>query len=123
MPHRKFDPGAIRRAEDAVAYYDGLIARVRAIKQAGLSPEVKALVENVKELEFDAGVRKDFYLSRQQPSDSTLAYGAQQAQKAYQEIITMFEAPDQTIASYEDQKKQNMEYIERVKSGQSTRGY
>ncbi len=112
MPHRVVDPGSLKNTKDSIGYYENLILNIKAVKR-GDTNSVKMGMEAIRELEFDAGARKDQCLETGDPNAMTRAHGYQKMQEAYQSVLTMFEAPDSMISAYEDEIKKLQPFVDK----------
>jgi len=117
MPHKIGDPKSISTTKESIAYYENLILQIKAVKR-GDSNSIKMGMEAIRELEFDAGFKKDQHLESGDPVRAIKAHGCQQMQKAYQNIITLFEKPDNMIDTYQSEIKRLQEYIDRYEPKQ-----
>jgi len=117
MPHKIGDTESIKTTKESIGYYENLIVQIKAV-QRGDSNSVKMGMEAIRELEFDAGYKKDQHLESGEPARAVKAHGCQQMQKAYQNVIMMFESPNTMIDTYKEEIERLQAYVDRYEPKQ-----
>ena len=111
MPHKVGDKKSIENTKKSIEYYQNLILQIKGVKR-GDSNSIKMGLEAIRELEFDAGFRKEQHLKTGDPNSMIKAHGFQQMQEAYQSVITLFETPDSMIKTYEAEIERLQPYLD-----------
>jgi len=104
MGHKQLDEESKKRAQESIQFFEGMIARIQLLKSGGRDA-IKAGMDAIRELEFDAGYKKDHHLKQGKQDSFVLAHGFMKMQEAYQNIITLFEAPDNMSNLYREEIK------------------
>jgi len=120
MPHKIVDPGSLKNTKDSIAYFENLILNIKAVKR-GDSNSLKMGLEAIRELEYDAGVQKEQFLQTADPLGMPKAHGFQKMQEAYQNVLTLFEAPDSMISTYQDEIKKLQPFVDEYERKQPDR--
>lgn len=114
MPHHRYDPEAIKRANETVEYCQKLIDNAKLIK-LGEKEAIKNALEIVREMEFTSRTNVFSFLKRGSDQTDSLARFQLGLMEAYQNVLTLFEAPDKFVESYEQDKKQAQSFLEEAK--------
>jgi len=102
MGHKRLDTQSKKNVEESIAFYEGLIAKIYAIK-AGTKSSIPAIMDSIRELEFDACYQKDGLLRIGDQANFTRAHGFLKMQEAYQTVIKLVEQPDLMLNEYQDE--------------------
>ena len=119
MPHRYGEPGTIKRAKETIAFFQNLIHNAQAVKRGDVN-SIKAGMEHLRELEFDAGFKKDQHLVRGTAEDFIKAHGFHRMQEAYLSVLKLFEAPDDLIDSYKGEIQKYQAWLNKYDRDQNT---
>ena len=114
MSHHKYDPSAIQRAKDRIAYCQKIIDNAKATK-LGDKDAVKNAMDTIREMEFTARANVFALLKKGVDQGDALARFNLGLMQAYQDVLTLFEAPDEFIKQYEQDKIQDEEFLKEVK--------
>lgn len=114
MAHRVVSAQVIKELEDTVAYFDTLLSNVKSYS-AGDKDSIKAAMDVLREWEFDAAIKKDKHLATGKDEDANLARRWQGKQEAYQDVITLFEAPKDVIERYGRDRADAVKRLEEYK--------
>lgn len=120
MSHHKYDQSAIQRAKDRIAYCQKIIDNAKATK-LGDKDAVKNAMETVREMEFTARANVFSLLKKGIDQGDSLARFNLGLMQAYQDIITLFEAPDEFIKQYEQDKIQDEEFLKEAELTETVR--
>jgi len=112
MPHKVGDKRSLEETRKSIDYFENLIGQIKGVKR-GDANSVKMGLIVIRELEFDAGYKKDQHLKSGDSNRMMKAHGCQTMQEAYQNVITMFETPDSMIKTYQDEIDLLRTYIDR----------
>lgn len=114
MPHHRYDPEAIKRANETIEYCQKLIDNAKLVKM-GDREAIKNALENIKELEFTARTNAFSFLKRCGERTDEMARFQLGLMEAYQNVITLFEAPEKFVETFEQDKKQAEAFLKEAK--------
>ena len=119
MSHKQADEESTKRAKESIQFFEGMIAKVQQLKSGG-HDAVKAGMDTVRELEFDAAFKKDHHLKKATNEDFITAHGFQRMQEAYQNVITLFEAPSDMVQKYKDEINKIQKWLDKFERIEQT---
>ena len=110
MPHRRYDPLAVQRARDRIAFCDKIISYVKNY-QSGSKDAIKDVLETIREMEFVARMNVDDFLKKGLPQGDSLARLNLGMKQAYQDVLTLFEKPEDFLMQYEKDKESDEVFL------------
>ena len=113
MAHYQYDKGAIDRAKARIDYCQKLIDNARLVK-LGDKDAVKNALETIREMEFTAKANVFSLLKKGIEQGDSLARYNLGLMEAYQDVITLFEAPDSFIKQLEDDMVQDKDLLKQA---------
>jgi hypothetical protein len=99
MSHKVVSAETIKNLEETVAFFDTLISNVKACSVES-KEGIKSGFEVIRDWEFDANVQKNKFLNTGKNEDANVARSWQGKQEAYQNVLTLFEAPKDVVDRY-----------------------
>lgn len=114
MSHKIVSSETVKQYEESVAYFEGLIAQVKSYS-SDTKDSKNAAVEAIRELEFDASVQKDKALMSDDERGAARARRFLGLQQAYQNVITLFEKPEDLLIAYEAQRSEAKRRLDEFK--------
>ena len=110
MPHKVYSKEAVERAKDKVAYHNQIIAKAREIK-AGGRDAIKLALEVLRDMELTERLAVFSFLKKGLPQADALARLRLGMVQAYQDVITLFEKPEDFIGLQEEEKLPSQQFI------------
>jgi len=110
MAHKQYSSKAIEEAKSRIEYCQKIIDNAKAVKM-GDREAVKNAIETVREMEFTARTNVFTWLKLGTVQADNMARYNQGLMEAYQDVITLFEAPDDFVKRYQQDLEADKQFV------------